>query len=186
MEPALTHGWGRSIRMVRPDTSLYPGSTRTRSRAARASRESRKQVQTVRYLIRTVLGDSMAKRKRRSGQLTPGRDIFISIAKRSLPPVSPLYPYRRSVAIASPILIEDRRRHRPDKSIRPPGAVRKKATQIRPRKFGLLKFANPEQIAMCIRRRTRREIMHATGFAGAKRIMKKPRQNRNFWSNIGC
>lgn len=43
-------------------------------------------------------------------------------------------------------------------------------------------FQEPHKLPLCIRRKERREVLHATGKAGGK--VKKPR--RNEWSEVSC
>lgn len=79
----------------------------------------------------------------------------------------------------------DRRRFRPDKSVRPPTSV-KGAARIKQGKHpSVLGFAEPHRMMLCARRRIRERIMHAAGLAGRrKRKFRKPRLN--FWSRISC
>lgn len=43
-------------------------------------------------------------------------------------------------------------------------------------------FAAPRQVAVCVRRRVRREVMHAKGFAGGR--VRRP--TRSFYSEVRC
>lgn len=80
---------------------------------------------------------------------------------------------------------EDRRRFRPDKSVAPPSKPRAAARLRQGRYPGTIHFAQPDRLALCIRRYVRARVMHATGFAGIRKFkFKKPR--RNFWSRISC
>lgn len=49
-------------------------------------------------------------------------------------------------------------------------------------------FENPTRILLCVRRRVRREVLHALGVAGiggaARKLFKRP--TRNEYSSIGC
>lgn len=78
----------------------------------------------------------------------------------------------------------DRRAFRPDKTINPPASIRRGATRIRtgyhPRS---LNFHTPNLIALCVRRKVRKEVLHALRKAG-KGGQKK--RKLNFWSRIGC
>lgn len=46
------------------------------------------------------------------------------------------------------------------------------------------KFTAPDQVAVCVRRKERREIIFASGNGGARRHRKKPK--RNYFSDIRC
>lgn len=78
----------------------------------------------------------------------------------------------------------DRRAYAPDKSIKPPASITRGATRIRagyhPRS---LHFQTPNLIALCLKRKMRKEVLHAlrkTGKGGNKK------RKLNFWSRIGC
>jgi len=88
-------------------------------------------------------------------------------------------------------LLEDRRRFYPD-DFRPPAAIYKSATQpvarlsyskrpgvkysFRPKQTkAVIAFKAPEAVAVCVRRKVRKEIMHAMGKAGGK--VRKPKHN---------
>jgi len=45
-----------------------------------------------------------------------------------------------------------------------------------------LRFAIPHKVDLCVRRKTRKQVIHAKGIAGTR--TRKPR--RNFWSDIKC
>jgi len=83
--------------------------------------------------------------------------------------------------------LEDRRLYSPDYRVRAPGSVqRKNARLVQDQKDPTLRrymFADPSKVAMCIRRKVRREVLHALKVAGGKGIKK---YRRNFWSNVGC
>lgn len=44
-------------------------------------------------------------------------------------------------------------------------------------------FAEPQKLPICIRRETRKQVLHAKGVAGSKGL-KKP--TRNEWSDVSC
>lgn len=95
----------------------------------------------------------------------------------------------------------DRRRFRPDASTAPPGAVNRASTRLnidtlgkraRNSKQGFysvgetLAYAIPSQVAICVRRKVRREVLHALHpFRKSGKGSGQPRK-RNFWSRIHC
>lgn len=102
-------------------------------------------------------------------------------------------------------LSEDRRLYHPDGFVRPAASVRTgrpaafresswKGVGVRPRTLGgkarqvkkvrhAQRFNVPDDVAVCVRRRMRREVLHALrktrGGAGS-------RKRRNFWSGVYC
>lgn len=90
----------------------------------------------------------------------------------------------------------DRRMYQPDFTTRPPAAANRNATRIVARdKYGdkirrqtkaPLTFAFGDRVALCIRRKIRREVMHALGASGPRRGKKFKKPRFNFWSAIGC
>ncbi|UDN67692.1 hypothetical protein [robinz microvirus RP_95] len=95
----------------------------------------------------------------------------------------------------------DRRRYNPTKSVSPPHATQRFATRLRTKSFQTtidkrqsldelptaVGFMVPSLVAICARRKIRREVMFALrhhkkhrGKGGGK-----PR-HRNFWSNVRC
>jgi len=121
----------------------------------------------------------MAKRNR-----TQGRGISISTANRRLPPVIISLPRAPlSVSSLSPVLqLEDRRRFQFDGSVRAPAAVRRSDTRLVDRGTRVT-FAVPDRVAMCVRRKVRKEVLHALNVAGRTGIKKR---RTNFWSKVGC
>lgn len=49
---------------------------------------------------------------------------------------------------------------------------------------GVLAFAEPNRLPLCIRRHQRREVLFAKGVGGSKKPQRKPRKNAH--SNIAC
>lgn len=49
---------------------------------------------------------------------------------------------------------------------------------------GIVAFAEPHRLAVCIRRHQREQVLHALGVAGSKKPQKKPRRNEA--SAISC
>lgn len=135
----------------------------------------------------------MAHRRRRRDTREPDhtpRDIT-TIA--SLPPLRPLkllpIPVRREV-----LAIGDRRQYHPERRLRPPVSVqrhhRRLLEQPRPRTLGALqpfakmKFAVPKGVAVCVRRKQRKEVLFAKRRAGKGGPKRKPRFNE--WSRVKC
>lgn len=89
-------------------------------------------------------------------------------------------------------LMEDRRLFHPERAFRPalsfpraaarlvPGAVASSS----PRSFlaSGVRFADPRRVAICVRRKTRREVIMASGRGGG--FHRRPR--RNFYSDVEC
>lgn len=135
---------------------------------------------------------------------TAQRDPLAGIA-RPAGPLNPLLLNRPPVYVRVTVpqflrevrKLDDRRQYRNIRRIAPLAALSRKATRIIPKvsnSFGVelrtlphrQRFVDPRQIALCVRRRARKEVIHAIGFArgGKGRPRKKPR--RNFWSEISC
>lgn len=136
----------------------------------------------------------MAKsRNRRRGRDTP---VVASATSRALPVATPPRVVVTSLPRASvPLALrsEDRRQWHPLKPWAPAAATVKAAarTVLRdtPRQafFGgqtkaIRAFAVPPSVAICVRRKRRKEVIHALGVAGGK--VRKPR--RNAYSKISC
>lgn len=87
----------------------------------------------------------------------------------------------------------DRRRHHPGILPKPPGATPRAAGRLVaysspaqalgdvPRRVA---FALPTQVAICVRRKVRREVLHAIRVAG--RTGRGGKRHRNAYSNIKC
>lgn len=95
----------------------------------------------------------------------------------------------------APILIEDRRTYHPDGLFRPPGSLTRAARQLvigKPKsaagrfKFKgfspTVTFKEPSKVAVCHRRKTRREVLFAKGVGGGK--VRKGK--RNYLSQFSC
>lgn len=98
----------------------------------------------------------------------------------------------------------DRRRHRPDKSIRAPGAIVRSAARLTLKEArGAAKrhmknilypnfiptrqqFKAPDNIALCVRRRVRREVLHATKIPYRSGALSGKKRRRNFWTGVSC
>lgn len=88
---------------------------------------------------------------------------------------------------------EDRRRFDPRRSLAPPGALSRAARVLRvasPSQYSTdpgrvpvgITFAAPEKVAICVRRRVRKEVLFAKGRGGGGN--RPPR--RNYWSDVQC
>lgn len=91
--------------------------------------------------------------------------------------------------LPSLISYEDRRTWHPDGPLRSVFAFRRQAKRLVDRANPMwhvrsaIHFADPTRVVVCIRRRIRREVIHALRKNG-KRGQGKPK--RNFYSSIGC
>lgn len=126
----------------------------------------------------------MAKKSSKSG----GRGHTQTARRQSAPP---------SFLGSSPILnLSDRRLYHPEGFFRPAIAQPKVAARIiggpgksqAGRKLHSLShekltFAVPDKVAICVRRKRRKEVMFAKNKAG-KSGQKRPK--RNYWSSISC
>lgn len=129
----------------------------------------------------------MARKSRRQRDLSisPNRSLteLLHIPLRPPPVLIPVHIPSRPVVLAT----GDRRRYRPDASTRPPHALTASAARVvarpDPSHPGALAFKHPPHVAICVRRKQRREVLFALKKtrkgAGAKR-------KRNFWSDISC
>lgn len=90
--------------------------------------------------------------------------------------------------------LEDRRIYNPMRELAPPRAYPRDAARItvksspaRSQRYDTLSarvgFAVPERVAMCVRRKQRREVIHAlrkNGSGGSRR------RRRTIWSDVDC
>lgn len=111
---------------------------------------------------------------------------------------------RRSLPLLSLVDVQDRRLFNPSAVDRPQKKVRGTAARVVVRTPGAktvapgvslsalaftpvvpwgLEFQDAERVVVCVRRRRRREVLHARGVAGSKGL-RPPRYN--FWSKISC
>lgn len=129
----------------------------------------------------------MAKKKSKKGTAAHTSDsakpaglVVPSVVRLS--PLTPIQPLRE---------LEDRRQWNPTRTIARPQSIRRSDARVTlrsPRAKILqtktpLGFNVPDRVALCVRRETRREVLHAKRIAG-KSGLKKPK--RNFWSSISC
>lgn len=130
------------------------------------------------------------RRGRRQIALTPvERDVFTPSLTR---------PARLLRQVATPHdmgPIEDRRSYHPLDFFRPartwsgqdaPPSVPSKTPRNKPRAFLArgLSFSVPPEVLVCVRRKQRKEVLHA--FKKVGRGRGGGRKRRNWWSNIGC
>lgn len=100
-----------------------------------------------------------------------------------------------AVSTSSPFLVmEDRRTFHPLRDLRPVASFVKSAARVVAKQRvnfpqpsqtkAILAFADPRRVLVCLRRRIRREVLHAKRVAGSGKPMRKPR--RNSLSSISC
>lgn len=100
-----------------------------------------------------------------------------------LPEPAPVtVPPRRVVLASGP----DRRQYRPDRSTRPPAATYPGAARViaSPSVAASVRFTSPPHVAICIRRKARKEVLFAK--QRVKQGSRRKRRNRNFWSDVHC
>lgn len=111
--------------------------------------------------------------------LSPSLENLLTINIRPAPILIPVAPL-------NPIDIGDGRHYRPDTRYAPPLAVRRSAAMVKPYTSGPLhgmRFADPKLVALCMRRKTRREVIFA--FNKSRKGASAPKR-KNFWSRISC
>lgn len=122
-----------------------------------------------------------------------GRDIQKLIAKRSLP-LSEYKDdwYRKRHSAVTDRSVEDRRVFHPEGEYRAPRSIVGGYTRFVPRASSSLRrdqvpeslgFYEPNKVLVCVRRKIRRQVLHAKGIAGG-RGFNPPRFN--FWSSVSC
>lgn len=142
--------------------------------------------------------------RKHNGIRTGQRDAIASSLAQ--PPPIVLLP-RRPVQVTVPQFLkevrqlDDRRRYHPLRTlsrITPLAALSRSATRIVPKSQTNLgqwtrslpyrqRFAVPHKISLCVRRRIRKEVIHAIGFAkGGKGTRRSRKPRRNFWSDVSC
>lgn len=133
----------------------------------------------------------MVSRARQKAYASGERDLTTrSLAKLLTPSPIPNLSFYDSnkrdnpYSLALEDLGPDRRMYTPDNKPKPPGSYTRGAIRIRagyhPRS---LNFLTPRLIGLCVKRRIRKEVIHALKKAG-KGGQKK--RKLNFWSKIGC
>nr|QJB20432.1 MAG: hypothetical protein [Microvirus sp.] len=116
---------------------------------------------------------------------TQRRDVVTSSLSASLPlgvPKKQLRPVLSSLSV-----VEDRRTFHPLRWLRPAGVIKsvRSRSLIIPRaaQAARNRFAVPADVAICVRRKQRREVLHALNKAG-RGGQRKPRFNR--FSSVRC
>lgn len=106
-------------------------------------------------------------------------------------PVSPFVGY--DAFAGKKTVLEDRRQFHPMRALRPAFSLPRAAARLvvkeprRPRSFlaqtrATIAFADPRRVLICIRRKTRREVLMALGGGGGGK--RKPRRNQH--SDVRC
>lgn len=123
-----------------------------------------------------------SKTSKRSGQRDFPNQSLDRLLTAPLRPPPVLLPV--PVMPAAVVEVGDRRLWQPDRSTRPPHAVRPGASRVvagaRPE---ALRFADPQLVAICVRRQVRREVLFALR---KTRKGSGARRRKNFWSAISC
>lgn len=134
-------------------------------------------------------------RSRLSGskRLRAARDAYAIATTVSSPPVVSVV--RRARPSQALVLVEDRRTFYPTApALRPALSFSRKSharvvAKQNPRfnqpsqTKAILAFAEPKKVLVCVRRKRRKEVLHAKGVAG-RRGLRRP--HRNNWSGIRC
>nr|DAW08222.1 MAG TPA: hypothetical protein [Microviridae sp.] len=122
------------------------------------------------------------------------RDVHnIAIRRMLAPRITTPRPIRLTPNLQ---LVEDRRTWHPDGLYRPIRTITSKRPRLRPVAFTSSKLRNtlpvklgfdiPKKVAICVRRKQRKEVLfakHKTG-AGSGRRSKAPKRNQ--WSDVKC
>lgn len=135
----------------------------------------------------------MARRRRSS---RTGRDHNTIATTLVVPrvralPVSPVFvPVAPRPRLRFPTsTFEDRRQWHPERAARPALSSPRSAARlvarghVRDQTKAIVAFAAPDRVAVCVRRRRRREVLFARG-VGGRRGLRSPR--RSFYSGISC
>lgn len=96
--------------------------------------------------------------------------------RRTYHPLGPNRPARYSTGTTASYTLKDRKHAKPHRLRNPFGASQTRAA---------VAFADPSHVAVCVRRKTRREVIFASG-AGAKRTKRRRPQRRSATSAIRC
>lgn len=94
--------------------------------------------------------------------------------------------YLNTLPRVDPRPLEDRRQYHPLGRARPAEATRRQARRLvtRGAKFERIGFFTPSKVAICVRRKIRREVLHALKIAGGRGHFRKRR--RSFYSSVRC
>nr|QJB20757.1 MAG: hypothetical protein [Microvirus sp.] len=133
----------------------------------------------------------MSKRRRRSKKIQGGRDLLTPIANRSrLPRRNPLIRDLSQVLLDIARLSgQDRRRFNPTKKFMPAQSVSgmtapRKIQKYKPLAYAKEQFSDPRKVTICIRRKQRKEVLHALGKNGKNGT--KNRYRRTQASSFAC
>lgn len=141
----------------------------------------------------TVLTDSGSyMSKRRDVRSDPVRSILRDLSNVVLPRIDPLADLRALNDARRVVTdIADRRRFHPMGPLRPAGGLTRNSTRLKiapAQKRGKLpsriSFNIPKHVAVCVRRKIRKEVIFASG-KGGKGGRKAP-YRRNYWSDVRC
>ncbi|UDN67494.1 hypothetical protein [robinz microvirus RP_32] len=108
-------------------------------------------------------------------------DSLLSFKLRPPPVLLPVPSFTQKQVLDS----GDRRLFQPDRSTRPPHTPRPGSSRVvaTAQKLSALRFADPRFVAVCVRRKIRKEVLFAlrkTRKGGGAR------KHKNFWSDISC
>lgn len=143
----------------------------------------------------------MEKRRRQKLSETRRDALVVATRPRVLASPVPLLPIANRHAELTPLVqLEDRRTYgfpldRPPRTLRTarPQLVVRAPNPLNRDRFAKLRafallhvvsFKTPRSLALCIRRKTRRQVIHAFGLAGRKGSVYHPR--RTAWSAVSC
>lgn len=85
-----------------------------------------------------------------------------------------------------PLHQNDGRTFHPSGKARPTPSLTKAARRLLPSTLGRLAYADPSKVLVCARREVRRQVLHATGIAGANRLRNFRKPRRTGTSGISC
>ena len=132
----------------------------------------------------------MARRNRREEDLERDDDPIASLLLEGPAPGPALTPTTWRTAVSDPLAdLQDFRTFHPDQVYRDPlltSGLPATTKQTRPRTRSLVTqttFDAPRDVAICVRRKSRREVIFAKRKAGAGA---RARRRRNYWSNVKC
>jgi len=136
--------------------------------------------------------------ERDTSRITSGLpdDLFLDVIRPTPLPQLPINTFRDPVAVLSEI--EDRRTWHPDTILSAPfRSLRRSRVSLSPRSISprsrsfrsagmssrpIFSFAAPRYVAVCIRRKRRREVMFASGYGGRG----YRRRRRSAYTSIRC
>lgn len=131
-------------------------------------------------------------KKRRDTSRQARRDNNSIPNRRLIEPIS--FDFIRSLSSLAPI--EDRRTFHPEQAFRPARSFsranhvlvarpdRTRSGQVRLSVPVGVGFGDPRRVIICVRRRQRREVLHALGKTGRGKARRPPR--RSYYSDVRC